>query len=231
MSITLEYKRLAKEVDGEYPYTGEFKLPDGNSVPFIGWKYRDIIGALSDYLNKFSGESEVVIQRVDREGILPMGFGPVMIDLLRKDPLSAYRTLNFNSQTRQSSTGAQHSTLARVFGTVVYLRMRGGKVQCPLTGEWRGLAFGEKQGWKIRGEENSHEKWVPLLGLVDDAPSGTEGVQRLVFCTWAQVSVQALLDLGAPEYYLPRPWNPRSSGWIDREPLEERLREAEQQGD
>lgn len=230
MKITLEYKRLREEVDGEYPYTGTFKVPGAGDLGFISWKFKKVIGKLSDLLNENPEVNEVTLQRVDRPGILPMGFGPVMLDLLRKDPLTAYRTLTFEQQQHRSHDAAQYSTLTRYFGRLVYLRMRQGKVECPLTGEYRTLAYGEQHGWKIRGEGNSHEKWVPLVTLVDISPEGTKGLQRLAFAIWALVDVQVLLDLGAPEYYLPRAWNKRQSGWIDREELEALLeREGEEE--
>lgn len=220
MNITLEYKRLQKEVNGEYPYTGEFKfVPDGEALPFIGWPFKRVIGFLSELLKKHTDVQEVTLQRIDRPGIMPMGFGPQMLQLLRTDPLAAYRALDFNTSQFSSDAG-RHSTLSRSFGPTIYLRMNQGKVQCPLTGEWRHLAFGEKQGWKIRGDGDAHEKWVPLTGVIDEAPEGTQGVQRIAFSNWATADVQALLDMGAPKYFLPRAWNPNRGGWIDRHDLE-----------
>lgn len=223
MKITLEYKRLREEVDGEYPYTGAFKIPGMGDIAFISWHFKKVIGKLSDLLNIYQDVNEVTLQRVDRAGILPMGFGPAMIKMLREDPLTAYRTLTFEQQQYRSADAAQQNLTSRSFGPVVYLRMKQGKVECPLTGQYRTLAYGDRYGWKIRGEGNAHEKWVPLVDLVDVSPEGTQGVQRLAFAIWARVSVQDLLDLGAPEYYLPRPWNRRPSGWIDREELESLL--------
>jgi len=221
VSITLEYKRLTKKVDGEYPYTGEFKL-DSGSVPFIGWSFKRVIGQLSDLLRAHPGASKVIVQRTDRPGIMPMGFGPLMLELLRKDPLAAYRALDVNAQQFTSST--TRALKVQAFAPTVYLQMRRGQVQCPITGTWRSLAFGDAHGWKIRGEGNAHDKWVRLLSIVDDAPEGTEGVQRVAFSTWAIVDVAMLLNMGAPRYFLPRAWNPNRDGWIDRKDLEALLK-------
>lgn len=219
---------------GQYFYQGKIGYKEIEH-DFINWSFKHIIQKLSDVLREYPEVNDVVMQRTDREGILPMGFGPVMVDLLRKDPLSAYRSLDLNTRDFSYVSSDQEPQLVwfdRVFTDKVYLRMRGGNVECPLTGAWRSLAYGEKKGWKIRGEGNSSSKWVPLERLIDVAPEGTEGIQRLSFCVWAQVDLQKLLDMKAPEYYLPRRWNTRSSGWIDREQLEQKLQRllSEQKG-
>lgn len=224
MKLLLEYKRLSKEVDGVYPYTGKFTYK-GSDEHFIGWSFKKLVSRLSDILLSNADIDAVVFQRVDREGILPMSLGSATIDLLRKDPLSAYRAMNFNTSHFQSEKDREHSKLARTFGPVVYVKMASGNVQCPITGEWKSLAYGVKTGWKIRGEAKTHDKWVPLLSVIDSAPEGSSGLERIAFCQWAQVDVQALLDLGCDKYYLPRNWNV-GGPWIERERLEQLLKEC-----
>ena len=223
MRLLLEYKRLSKEVDGVYPYTGKFSY-SCLEENFIGWDFKKLVNKLSDTLNAHADIDSVVFQRTDREGIMPMSLGPATIDLLRKDPLSAYRAMNFNTSGFLTDKDKGYNKLSRTFGPVVYVKMASGRIQCPVTGEWKSLAYGVKTGWKIRGEGNNHDKWVPLLGVVDTAPDGANVLERIAFCHWAQVDVRALLDTGHDKYYLPRAWNEWGS-WIDRDSLEQLLKE------
>jgi hypothetical protein len=218
-TITLEYKRLTQKRGDIYPYTGKFILPSGEEFSFIGLEFKKMVGQLSDFLNADESIDDVVFQRVDREGIMPMGLGPNMIQMLRQDPLSAYRAMDFNTSSFTTEDDP-FSELADIFCTIVYVQLSGGQAMCPLTGTWRPLAYGEKHGWKIRGEGNNHKKWVPVEHLVDSAPAGVTGVERLVFCQWALVDLKKLLALKADRYFLPRDWNYNPDGWIDHDYLE-----------
>ena len=230
MKLVMEYKRLTTEVNGEYPYTGKFIVPGQDPAPFIGWTFKKLVAKLSDLLNADDELDDVIFQRVDRPNIMPMGLGPQLLNLLRKDPLSAYRQMTFDPMTKkgglhmQRERSSEHAAIAEVFGRFVYLEMQKAVVLCPLTGEWKTLAYGEKYGWKVRGDGNSHGRWVPIEELIDDSPEGSQGMERLAFCTWAKVDVKALIDLGCERYYLPRRWNVNGP-WISRADLERMIEE------
>lgn len=210
MEIKLEYKRLRELDGGEYPYTGQFALR-GESFSFIGLHFKNIIGRLSEMLNESPGVDQVILQRTDREGISPVLLGSRMIDLIRVDPLSALREMTFD--TSQFSNSADvHSRRAETFSSQIYLPMASGTVLCPILGEWLNMAYKAETGeWFIRPPGNDSSAWLKLDQVLDNSPSGTPGIERLVFCRWAVVSLDALLGTDAEYFMLPRRWNKTSS--------------------
>lgn len=228
--LIVEYRRLDKEVDGEYPYTGRFIVDDHAPIDFIGWPFRKMVGQMSELVQEYDHLTGVSLRRVDRPGILPMGLGPVMVGLLRTDPLSALRHLMYDGGNAQRGPQDLHGLAANRFGPLVYLRVRAGEIECPLTGDRRTLAHGEKHGWKIRGLGTDHTKWLKLTSMIDDSPEGTEGLSRLGFVHWATVSVMDLLEYEQEKYFLPRAWN-KDGPWIGHEQLEQMLEDHSEEGE
>ena len=117
-----------------------------------------------------------------------------------------------------------YEVLFDTFGDQVYIDMRNGALHDPLTGQWGSLAFGEKCGWRIRGEGDSYKKWLKI-GLpqlnVDglDVSASMDGVgERLAACTMAAVKVADLLERPEDKFFLPRKWN-EEGVWITKEAL------------
>lgn len=215
MRLTLHYKRVNNVVDGEYVYSGRFEL-DGTSLEdFIGYKYQKIVGQLHNHLVGADAHTRVFLQRTERPGLSPTELGENLIQLLRTDPLTAYRTM---TQPLQSCAETPDT---KDFGRQVYIRVSMGKIEDPITGEWRTLAYGRTSGWKIRGEGNSSESWIALNTLVDNAPEGGSSIERIAYANWALVDVAELLRQPANKFYLPRPWN-TNGPWISRQELTDR---------
>lgn len=213
--LTLRYKRIHKKVDGDFPYQGAFELGAVQEA-FESMHFRRMVARTHEILSQHPHVERVVFQRDDRPGIVPFELGPGTVQLLRTDPTAAYRAMNFNPEPSVNVTAG---SLGSEFSQHVYIRVQEGKVEDPLTGAWKTLAYGHKQGWKVRGENNRSDTWLPLVALVDDAPEGVSSIERIVFARWALVDVDELLKTAATHFYLPRPWNVNGP-WITREELQ-----------
>lgn len=215
-TVTLEYKRIHQKVNGEYPFQGAFILDTKEREPFDSLFFSKIIGRLHELLVLYPAIDRVLFQRTDRQGIVPLELGPSTVHLVRVDPLTAYRAMNFNAEPSDMATGAGTGA---AFSRHVYVRVQDGKVEDPLSGTWRTLAYGSKQGWRIRGNTNRSATWLPLVSLIDDAPAGTSDIERIAFTRWALVDVESLLSTDSTHFYLPRPWNVNGP-WITKEELQ-----------
>lgn len=246
-TIILHNRRHAELVNDEHPFSGTVELQDdqGTSLKrdsFVGLRFHQMMVRVSRALREHP-EAAVVIRRTDRKGLQPVQLGEETRVMLRDDPVQAIRLMNVQpgQQVRGDEPGvgqptlrAAYDTLAAAFGERVYLRMRQGTVEDPLTGKWRQLAYGPKVGWRIRGENNKSGTWVPirlegadLPDISEDAtPEELQGMMgnlagALASCRWASVEVQDLLQRNAKRFFLPRPWNGGRT-WIGRDALQER---------
>ena len=222
--LCITYRRLSTKLsNGEYAHDGAIDIM-GSTVVFKDASFKHIIEALYTALTSNESVDRVILQRTDRPGIAPIELGSTLVQLLRTDPLSAYRAMNFNAIPAISTGG---SSVGADFSRHVYVRIQDGRVEDPLTGTWRPLAYGSKQGWKVRAENNNSSTWLPLVALVDDAPSGAGSIERIAFATWAIVDVEELLKTNAREFYLPRVWN-TNGPWILREELQALYEESKE---
>jgi hypothetical protein len=165
----------------------------------------------------------LLIQRTDREGMLPVQLEPALLQMLRNDPEGyikantiAPRTIDLRKE-RTSALAAKHetprygglrsglNTLADAFGEVIYAKAKkwaGGvwRYEHPATGRWSDLPTIEY--WL-----QSHDTEVQPL----DDKTG-----------WLLLSVEQLLKVAAERYYFPREWNEFGS-WITKEQLRQKL--------
>lgn len=215
MVITLRYRRLHEAVDGDFPYEGSITADDCK-MQFTALPFKKLVGMLHEVLQKYQEDTRVIFQRVDRPGITPFELGPHTIKQLRVDPVGAYRSMNFNSEPSLSATGM---SVGRDFSRHIYVAVSNCRVEDPITGTWKVLAYGHKQGWKIRGDNNKSSTWISIVGLLDDAPEGSTSIERIVFVRWAIVDVEDLLNTSAKRFYIPRPWN-TNGPWISRDELQ-----------
>ncbi len=229
-SLTLYYKRRPNEVDGEYPYEGRVVVEkEGKEVfkdGFIALPFKRLVALVSDVLNAHQGVSRVRLQRTERDDITPMELGDRLIEVLRKDPLTAYRSLLYEPPKSKGSVrkaAKLHDVRAQEFGESVYLPMESGNIRDPETGEWLHLAYGEKQGFRIRKDDNKPNSWFQVE-LMDTSPEGTNFVERIAFCKWATISVWSLLARQLDKYYLLGNWN-KDGPWISYQALKEKLEE------
>jgi hypothetical protein len=247
-TIILHNKRHPELVDDEHLFSGTLELqdPEGKSLKrdsFVGLQFRQMMVRVSRVLREHTSAA-VVIRRTDRKGLRPIQLGEETRVLLRDDPVQAIRLMDVQpGQPVRSSEPASfgggmlraaYDSLAAAFGERVYLRMRNGNVEDPITGRWRQLAYGPKIGWRVRGENNKSGSWLPirlegadLPDISDDAtPEELKGMMEglagaLASCRWASVSVDDLLERSTKRFFLPRTWNAGRT-WIGRDALRER---------
>ena len=213
-TVTLRYQRVHKTVGGEFPYVGTIEFGQAKEE-FQELPFRKVISRLHTILADHAALDRVIFQRVDRDGIMPFELGPKTVELLRTNPVEAYRSMNFNSDPSVQATG---QGLTAEFGRYLYIRIETGKAQCPLDGDWKTLAFGHQSGWKIRGKNNNSSSWLSLHALIDDAPEGVSNIERIVFTRWALVDIEELLKTDKNNFYFPLPWN-INGPWVSREEL------------
>lgn len=250
MTIILHHKRHPELVNDQHLWSGMLELQgtEGQrvtAVTFVDLLYRKVLGMVSSMLQEYP-DDPVVFLRTDRSGLQPIQLGEATRVLLRDDPVQAIRSMDV--QGAPSVQGdeqpvvlppgpvlrAGFDTLADAFGERVFLRMQKGRIEDPLTGQWRQLAFGPKIGWRIRGKNNDSASWMPIqledvpaLYVSGDAEEGelAERMQSwsasLAACRWASLAVEDLLQVRAQRFFLPRRWNQEQ--WIDREALQRRL--------
>lgn len=237
--IVLYYKRLREEVQGEYPFQGRLTVVDAedketSSISFISCIFKDLIKKMHKELVVDEEIDLIWLQRTERDDLVPMELDSQSVDLLRKDPLTAYRNLMQEPQGNNYHTayarimGAKRKHEAEVFGENIYLDIARGHILNPFTGDWSTLAYGPAHGWKVREENNKPDSWLPIA-MIDDAPKGTPFSMRLAFARWAVVSVHSLLARQADKYYLPRTWNKGPEGtWMSYKELKNMLTEHQQ---
>jgi len=213
--VKLSYKRVGELYDGKVEHNGVAET-------FSGATFAGMMGLTSHILTQ-EPDAELLVQRTDREGLLPARLEPALLHLLRTDPAAyiqantiAPRTVDLRSD-RTSALAAKHetprhgglrhglSTLADAFGEVAYSRAKkwmGGswRYEHPATGRWADLTT-------IEFWLGSHATEVQPV----DANSG-----------WLLISVELLLKTHAARFYYPREWNEFGS-WITRERLQEKL--------
>jgi len=211
--LELHYQRLHEfNIDGEYPYTGFFRV-DKHEMHFASASFKELVHTMHKLLVDTDAIKRVILQRTERDDVRPFELGPTTFDLLKTDPAAAYAAMTMPIDTQVSGAGAGDT-----FGRQVYLRVANGQIEDPLTGKWLTLAYGTKQGWKIRGEGNASSEWLSLSAVVDDAPEGTKTIERLIYMRWALIDVEELLKKSSDRFYLPRAWN-KNGPWITREEL------------
>lgn len=160
-------------------------------------------------------EAGLIIQRLERDDLLPVHLEPALLSLLKSD-LAGYvkattvpdRTVTLNPTRRLSKLVAPHviprgglrvghDTLAAAFGERIYLRARRAKVEHPATGRWV--------------EYTELEKWL--------GTSNAEVILLSESVGWVAISVQEVLNTGTILLYLPRDWNTYGK-WITRDQLQ-----------
>jgi hypothetical protein len=206
--LVLKLARRAELIDNKHPYdggisvlcvdTGSVLSADTFSCKFFKDIILDVCGVAVAH-----DVGSVIFHRVDRPGLQPVPLSTAVVGMLKTDPVAALRVLDVGSDAPDAVR-----VLADVFGTYVYVELRDGGVIDPVSGDMRPLGHRPTDGafW-VRGVSDDVSTWLPL-SLVGAHIGGLVGAQ------WAVVNCHDLLGR-APQYYLPRAWNPRNDGWID----------------
>lgn len=202
--IRLTYRRVG------LTYTGTI-----DHVAFDGLSFAEMM-TRAHYALVAKPQAGLLLQRVDRDGLLPVQFDTESLELLRTDAQKYIDMHTIDAPVRvvvneprvstatapaSSSLRVGHDTLAAAFGDRVYLRsknsMLGTCVEHPATGRWVDLdALGE---------------WSSILDTATFVyqPGGFG---------WVVVSVTSLLATNSDKFYLPREWNPHGI-WISKDQL------------
>lgn len=199
--LLLKYRR-----DGGDLCAGEMSI-DGYALTFSGYRFETMMGEVSSLLRENTQLKKVMIQRIDRAGLLPIEMDQDLVRLLREDPAAAIRSMNPAPVTVNMSNLRRPPEAPRVdtpvrcgmdivadsFGDLVYTRYSREKnqVECPICGMWsRAEApfYCSKRCDLIVGDMALTQKW-------------------------AGFKVSDLLALPTDRYYMNRPWNP-TAPWI-----------------
>jgi hypothetical protein len=194
---------------------------------FLGLKFHQMMTAASRLLRKHE-DAVMYLERTEREGLRPIRLEEDMRVLLRDDPVSAIDAMTVRTGSkvtpRLDPQASPYDFEASVFSDVVYLRMKSGSVENPLTGRWSTLAAFVKTGeWAIRGEDNRSASWLRIKlpefsGSLNDQQELADGLHK---CQWATVRVEDLLKESTNKFFLPRRWNKWQ--WISRRDLQQLL--------
>lgn len=247
-TIILCHKRNPELVDDRHLYTGYIDLQDSSGSPalsrfdFVSLPFHKVMTRISQHLREYP-DAAVVLHRLEREGLQPIQLSEDLRLLLRDDPVRAIWLMDEHSgrevrpdvRASLNLIRSDYDTLADAFGERVYIRMRHGAAEDPVTGRWKTLAYGPKCGWRIRGEKDSYGSWLPIQLEGIDIPvvkedANMEEVQLamedfatvLAECKWGSIAVKDLLDQPGHKFFLPRRWNTEAQ-WIGRQALQERL--------
>ena len=230
--MVLEYKR-----DGAAMTSSGRILSDESGLiteegDFSHLDFRSMLKRLVTALSVFPDDHalDVVLQRTDRDGILPYKLDEATVKLMRTDPVAAIQAMEYHYGSPSTATElskqerapakpqpirAGHATLADAFGDVVYFKVRGHELECPGCGFW---------GMYISP------------GLLKDPDRAGEVVKTAFVCPkkchtrfivtcqqdWGYVDVEFLLEKTKLEaFFFPRAWN-EGRPWVSRESLQKK---------
>jgi hypothetical protein len=231
IEVTLEYKRDA----GTVLSTGRVLSNEGGLITeegeFSGIEYRKMIAQLHDVLKNWADEEpvDVILQRTDREGLLPYKLDGATVHLIRTDPIAAVAALSVpdRSPSGAAKRAVAHSVpivvppiaigddvLADAFGDQVYFNVKGHELECPGCGFW---GIYTTPGL-LNDEERGGASFKTMFGCKKRC-----GCERFpVTCNkkWGYVSTKYLLEeTKLAAFYFPRAWN-GGKPWVTRETLQ-----------
>lgn len=244
-TIVLGYSRHKELVEGEHLFSGFISLQgvEGNKLShrtLTDLKYHQLMTEVSRDLQA-TPDAHVVLQRTERAGIAPMVLEEETRVLLRDDPVRAIAAMNVQPGSKAGGTTVRNGpspfdAVAEEFGPRVYIRMRNGMFEDPVTGTWLTVAYSSKgKCWLIRADNNKSETWlkvgIPSLSLATKVTDDMEEVgAELAKSCWATASVEDILQQNVNRFFLPRRWNTNGQ-WITRTELRKLLDDHNKQKD
>lgn len=218
--IVLKYRR-----DGE-TYSGSIMVPHGLSAgteEFSSENYARMMRRVHLALVTLP-DAELVLERADTRVTLPIRLkrdlrllllndpsrfiklhspAPVVLNLFGKTSSRKSKLVESYTVPMRSRLRVGHDTLADALGDVIYLKLRTGRIEHPITGRWVTL----------RDFESELRLHVQELMNVEGNISG-----------WVTVKTAELLQLDTPRFFLPRAWNVPGP-WIAKEALQKKYDE------
>lgn len=167
--------------------------------------FEDMIDRLAEEARRHPA-ANVVMQRTDREGLVPHTLDASTAALLRDDTPGFLTVMNVVVQMPDDHPRAPlppilvvgHDVLADAFGEQLYCRRRRNEIECPVCGRWTKLVL--FQGFNCC----KYCETVLPVELVNDR--------------WAAIEAEDLLKLTASRFFFPRAWN-GGRNWITHEAL------------
>lgn len=151
-----------------------------------------------------------IVERTDREGLLPVPLSDMLTQRLREDPVEAIRQLSpppvvvdvREKVPPPSSLRVGHDAVADAFGDEVYCRARGEQIECPVCGSWNEV---------IEGSLHCSSCRVCLHAT----PAGPDW--------WTVPTIELLCTktFQGRRYFIPRAWN-KTPPWISFHDLNEK---------
>jgi hypothetical protein len=229
--VTLQYKRVGHSYEGSFRYVHDNGRCDTHEE--FACEYEAMLQRLSDIMvQHYQAEEsiDVVLQRTDRAGLLPMTLDAQTTQLLRTDSVAGIAALTYTQPStplgavakkkaektvyEPASLRAGLDTLAQAFGANVYVRAKEGQLECPGCGIWVPVPAGSLTSVVVTCAGRCKEQLVFSL-----------------YEQWAAVATVLLLRTELPRFYLPREWN-YGKPWVSRETLQQKydtfLKEKEQ---
>lgn len=239
--VELRYNRVDKE-----HYAGElFLLAPKTAHPravldsFEAATFSWMMRRFSERLNVYP-EARASMQRTDRAGLPAHVLDDQMTALLRQDPEAAVKAMTVVVHVPPAAAQpvsplppvlvVGSNALADSFGERVCCRRRprpSDQIECPCCGLWVNTTLTQRSVPRPSptgvGEINAH---VPYLAF--HCPRGTNLSATPIDERWVSVSVEDLLKLTAPKFFLPRAWN-EGRNWITHEALDMKYKSYKQE--
>lgn len=229
--VTLEYRRVA----GTVLSTGRVLSNEGGLITeegeFVSIEYRKMIAQLHDVLKNWADEEpvDVILQRTDREGLLPYKLDAATVHLIRTDPVAAVAALSVPD--RSPSGAAKRAVinnvpivvppilvgddvLATAFGDRVYFKVKEHELECPGCGFWGAFT--------TPGLLNNEERAGASFKTIFVCKKRCGCARFAVTCNqrWGYVDTTYLLEKTTlSAFYFPRAWN-GGKPWVTREALQ-----------
>ncbi len=236
MSVTvmLSYRRTAEDLS-----TGDIKSDENGLTTdegtFENLEFKRMMQKLASVLLCFPEDQpvDVLLQRTDREGLLPYKLDAATVNLLRTDPVAAIQAMEYPTHSPSGTVRrvreerqlhvlppiqVGHEALADSFGDVLYFRVRGHELECPGCGFWGMftspglLADPERAGQVFKTIFVCPKKCKERFAVTCQEKLGYVDTEFLLERT--------KLD----RFYFPRAWNGGRS-WVSRESLQKKYDE------
>lgn len=228
--VTMEYQRDGVEMTSSGRFTSSENGRVTEEGAFSQKAWREILKQLAHVLERWSAEQavDIFLARTDRAGLLSYRLDDETVKLLRTDPISAFKALEYTTSSPsavvqhvqrdrvprvQPPVKAGHDALADAFGDVVYFKVRGHELECPGCGYWGMyttpglLNHLDRAGEVIKTTFMCQKKCCSRFSLTCDK-------------TWGYVEVKYLLEQTKLDaFFFPRAWN-EGRPWVSRESLQ-----------
>ncbi len=235
VTVTLYYQRSVTFDRADlstgciYSDNGGLRTDEGS---FVGLGFTEMLQKLSDTLGHWPGEPliDVVFQRTDRLGLLPVQLDEATAHLIRTDVGAAVAALSLKDRSPSNAVKREvanrvpivpapiavgDDVLASTFGGQLYFKVRGHELECPCCGFWGVFTT----PGLLNNPERSGTSFKTIF--VCGKKCGRTRLQVTCNKNWGYVDTEHLLETSACNlFYFPRVWN-GSRPWVTRDALQQ----------